>query len=69
MDERARQRVADDRLGQAADLDQLVEIDTGSDAHLLAEQDQLFRADVAGGTFLAGERTASEAADGRSRND
>ena len=37
----------DDLLGLAADLDQLIEIDAGVDAHFFAEQHQLFGADVA----------------------
>jgi len=39
---------ADDLLSHAADLDQRIEIDAGIDAHLLAQQHQLFGADVAG---------------------
>jgi len=57
--------VPDDLFGHAADLDQRVEIDTGIDAHLLAEQHQLLGADVACSLWLPGERTAAEPADGR----
>src|SRR5581483_6792829 len=64
VDQLAGQLVADDLLGHAPDLDQPVEIDAGPDAHLLAEQNQLLGADVAGRALLAGERAAAEAADG-----
>ena len=57
--------MADDLFGHAANLDQLIEIDGGIDAHLLAEQHQLFGADVAGGLGLSGKRAAAEPADGR----
>src|SRR6516225_11701320 len=65
MDQLARQLVPDDLLGHAADLDQSVEIDPGIDAHLLAEQHQLFGADVAGGFGLARERATADPADRR----
>src|SRR5208283_4825826 len=47
VDQFARQLMPDDLLRQTADLDQRVEVDTGLDAHLLAQQDQFLRADVA----------------------
>src|SRR6516225_191815 len=65
MDQFARQLMPDDLLGHTADLDQSVEIDTGIDAHLLAEQHQLLGADVAGGFWLTRERAATEPAHGR----
>jgi hypothetical protein len=40
MDQFARQLVADDVLGHAADLDQRVEVNPGVDPYRLAEQDQ-----------------------------
>ena len=65
MNKSARQRVADNRLGQATNFNQVVKIDAGSNAHLLTEQDQLFRADVAGRAFLTGKRTATQPANCR----
>src|SRR5215471_7883837 len=59
VDQLARQLVLDDLLGHAADLDQRIEIDTGVDAHLLAEQYQLLGADVAGCLWLPGERATT----------
>jgi hypothetical protein len=55
--------MADDLLRHPSDLDQRVEIDAGLDAHLLAQQHQLFSADVAGRALVRGEGTAAEAAD------
>src|SRR5688500_16319924 len=63
--ELAGQRVADDRLGEAGALDQRVEVDSGLDAELLAQEDQLLAAHVAGGTDVTGERAPTEAGAGR----
>src|SRR5262249_8372095 len=59
--DRARQRMADDVFGKARALEQLVEIEAGIDAHLLAHEHQVFRADVARGALVAGEGAAAEA--------
>ena len=48
LHDRARQRVADDVLGKPRALDQRLEIDAGRDAHLVAHEDQVLGADVAG---------------------
>src|SRR5689334_8424761 len=55
VDQFARELVADDGLGEATHLDELVEIDAGADAHFLAQQHQFLGADVAGRALLAGE--------------
>ena len=47
-----------------AHLDQLVEIDAGLDAHLLAHEHEILGADIAGGALVRGERAAAEAGDG-----
>src|SRR5215831_3482120 len=65
VDQLARQLVPDDLLGHAPDLDQSIEIDTGIDAHLLAQQHQLLGADIARGLWLPGEWATAEPADGR----
>src|SRR5262249_31767170 len=65
VDQFARQLVSDDLLSHAAHLDQRVEIDTGIDAHLLAEQYQFLRANVAGRLRLPGEGTTAQPSDGR----
>src|SRR3954467_12978279 len=65
MHQFARQRVPDDVLRHAADLDQRVEIDAGIDPHLLAQQYQFLGADIARRLRLTGKRTAAEPADGR----
>src|SRR5262247_2341941 len=44
----ARQRMADDILGELGRRDELVEIDAGLDAHLLAHENQIFGAHIAG---------------------
>src|SRR6266446_10848433 len=65
VDQFARQLVPDDLLSHAADLDQRIEIDAGIDTHFLAEQHQLFGADVASCLGLPGEWATAEPADGR----
>src|SRR5438132_12904919 len=65
VDQFARQLVPDDLLSHAADLDQRIEIDAGIDAHLLAEQNQLLGADIAGRLWLPGERTTAQPTDCR----
>src|SRR6187401_1468560 len=61
----AGQSMPDDLLGHASDLDQRIEIDPGVDPHLLAQQHQLFGADIAGRLRLTGKRAAAEPADRR----
>ena len=56
--------MADDVLGETRDLDQLVEIDAGLDAHFVQHEHQVLGADIAGGTFVRGERAATQAGDG-----
>ena len=61
----ARQRVADDPLGLARDLEQSLEVDAGLDADLVAQVDEVLGGDVAGRVLEAGVRAAAEPGDRR----
>ena len=60
----AGQGMAHQALGHTADLDQGFQIDTGLDAHLLAQKHQFLGGDVAGGAWAARERAAAQAGHG-----
>ncbi len=55
--------MADDVLGEVGAIDQLVEIEAGLDAHLLAHEDEIFGADIARRALMPGEGTAAETGD------
>src|SRR5450432_4726592 len=55
----------DHLLGESRDLDQGIEIDTGFHAHLLAQKDQVFGANVAGCALVSSEWTSAQATDRR----
>src|SRR5437879_756036 len=63
VEQLARQRMADDRLGEAGALDQPVEIDAGLDAELAAEKVDLLAADIAGRRLVPGKGAAAETAE------
>ncbi len=56
--------MANDLLSQDRGCNKLFEVDTGVDTELVTEKDQILRANISGGTFMTGERTATEAGDG-----
>ncbi len=51
--------MADDVFGELGAFDQRVEIDAGLNAKFVAHEHQIFRAYIAGGAAMAGERTAA----------
>src|SRR5690242_14395600 len=65
VDQFARQLMADNVLGHAADLDQRVEINPGVDPHLLAQQNEFLGANVAGRLRLPGKGAPAQPADRR----
>ena len=52
---RAGQRMADHVLGEPRAFDERLEIDSGRDPHLVAHEDEILGADIAGGALVAGE--------------
>src|SRR5258707_4160527 len=65
IEQLARQGMADDRYGERSAFDQPVEIDTGLDAELAAQEHHLLGADIAGRRLVAGEGTTAEPAEAR----
>ena len=65
----AGQWMANDLFSEPAAFDQCLQIDAGVDAHFLAHEDEIFRADIAGRAFLTGKRTATQTAHCRVKND
>ena len=51
--------MADHVLGKPRAFDQGIEIDPGGDAELVAQKDEIFRADIPGGALMAGERATA----------
>ena len=58
---RTGQRMADDVFRKFGAFDQGIEIDAGGDTKLIAHENKVFGADIAGRALMAGERTAAEA--------
>src|SRR5436190_24351795 len=60
---RTGQRMRNDFLGELRAVDQGFEIDAGFDAHFVAHEYQILRADVARGAAVSRERTAAQPGD------
>ena len=65
MNALAWQDMTDHFFRHPANFDELVEVDTGGDAHFLAEQDEFLSADIAGCTFLSGKWASAQSANSR----